>query len=299
MSAITPERVPVTVYRWDDTNAPQLDKKPNCVASIFKACLVTGYGTKQSAGWSMAYEDMAANVKVLKPPVSPNPAFHIRLSADTGYEMTVQMYKDMTDINTGTLILQCDTPYKYNSAERGGGASGRWMMIATASSAWFFTEVNTYYNQRAANLSGSHLYMGETCNNGGIIPNLCLLHTGGASTTSANSYFAITHNEGSQQYTSPKIFDSKNNQAVNASPASTFSGRSDLSSDIYLSQLILVHSGGLSLLPGYLPSKRKQVNYTQISSDGRQLINHATGNFATSSYDDSDNFYVPVDYWEM
>lgn len=299
MNLITTERVPVTVYRWDDAQAPVLDKMPNCVASIFKACLVTGYGSKQPAGWSMAYEDMTTNVKVLKPPVSPNATFYVRLSKDTGYEMTVQMYKDMTDINTGTLILQCATPYKYNSAKRGGGASGRWMMIATAGSAWFFTEVNTYYNQRAANLSGSHLYMGETCNNGGLAPNLCLLHTGGTSETQADSFFAVMRNESTSQYTSPKIFDTKNNQTVSASPASTFSGRSDLSSDIYLSQLVLVHSNGLSLLPGYLPSKRQQVNYTQISSDGRQLVNHATGNFATSSYDDSDNFYVPVDYWEM
>ena len=36
MSLLTPERVPVKIYRWDDASAPLLNKTAGCMQNIFK-----------------------------------------------------------------------------------------------------------------------------------------------------------------------------------------------------------------------------------------------------------------------
>lgn len=54
------QRVPVTVFRWDDEGAPQVESAAGSVKTILKACLVTGYGEgnkrKDGLGWEMAFE---------------------------------------------------------------------------------------------------------------------------------------------------------------------------------------------------------------------------------------------------
>lgn len=56
----------VTIYRSTDTGAPALPANSNYAKQsgfmdVIKACLVTGYGSKPAAGWSMVYEDTTAN----------------------------------------------------------------------------------------------------------------------------------------------------------------------------------------------------------------------------------------------
>lgn len=58
-----------TVYRWDDVGAPDIntlmpttnDKKRLWMHTVLKACLVTGYGSKDAAGWAMPHEEVASN----------------------------------------------------------------------------------------------------------------------------------------------------------------------------------------------------------------------------------------------
>lgn len=175
MSLLTPERVPVKVYRWDDVGAPQLDKTPNCMATIFKACLVTGYGTKEGAGWTLPFEDTAAGVKVLRPAVSPHPDFDLRLSADTGTEMAAQVYLNMTDANTGDLKLQCATAFKYAKSK----SSGRWLLIASPYGFWFFNEQQ--YGSFQAEYCGSYFYVGVVASlRADVGDAIYLQHTGGS-----------------------------------------------------------------------------------------------------------------------
>lgn len=49
---------PVTVYRWDDVGAPQLNTgKPSEIINVLKKCLVEGYGSKLPLDWSIVFED--------------------------------------------------------------------------------------------------------------------------------------------------------------------------------------------------------------------------------------------------
>lgn len=127
MSLLTPIKVPVKVYRWDDAGAPALDKTAGCIMAIFKACLITGYGTKEGAGWTMPFEDAAAGVKVFAPKPNAIRDFRLRLSADTGNKIDVAMYDTMTDVNTGVNKMTLPVPFIYKKAHD----NKKWVMIVS------------------------------------------------------------------------------------------------------------------------------------------------------------------------
>lgn len=295
MNLITPERVPVKVYRWDDANAPVLDKKANCVASIFKACLVTGYGNQQPAGWSMPYENMTTNVKVLKPPLSVEKDYLMRLSADNGRAITVQMYANMTNINTGKLLLQLTSPYRYNG---GNCATGKWVMIASSRGFWFFTETQDYGRAYTEQKQGSYLYIGDTCSNANGIKNSALTHTGGSASGSNDTYLAMFDQQNDTTYNLyGKVYDYTLNKAAPTTKNSMFDGMKNLSNNIYLSQLTLYANNDFYVLPAFMPSNDNANNYDIVNA-GLRFINHATG---TNVYGVAfaSNCYIPIDFWEM
>lgn len=51
----------VQVYYSNDVGAPTLSGTAGALATILKACLVDGYGSKPGAGWTVALDDYAAN----------------------------------------------------------------------------------------------------------------------------------------------------------------------------------------------------------------------------------------------
>lgn len=57
------------VYRSTDSGAPAwpttTEETPKFVMGVIKACLVTGYGSKSGAGWSVVYEDTTAGAERL------------------------------------------------------------------------------------------------------------------------------------------------------------------------------------------------------------------------------------------
>lgn len=173
MSFINPEKVPVKVYRSTDQDAPRLDRSPNCVATIFKACLVTGYGKQQGAGWTIPFEDNNNSIKVLRPEVSAEQDFYLRLSNDDGREMTAQVFLNMTDENTGDLKLQCDTTFHYGYGQN----SGKWLLIATSRSFWFLFE-QVYQNENP-DQTGGYFFCGDTAKNPLGNRAVYLQHTGG------------------------------------------------------------------------------------------------------------------------
>lgn len=67
MSFLNPISEPVLMYSSTDADAPQINyaaRAAGDVKTVLKACLVTGYGTKQGAGWSIQNEtDFAAEFK--------------------------------------------------------------------------------------------------------------------------------------------------------------------------------------------------------------------------------------------
>lgn len=57
MSLKQPVQYPVKYYSHADADAPQLADADGVIKTILKACLVTGYGAKEGAGWTSLFED--------------------------------------------------------------------------------------------------------------------------------------------------------------------------------------------------------------------------------------------------
>lgn len=292
MSLLTPERVPVKVYRWDDVGAPQLDKAAGCVATIIKACLAIGYGAKEPAGWTMPFEDIAAGVKVLRPEVSPHTDFYLRLSADTGTMVTTQVYLNMTDANTGDLKLQCATPFKYAT----GGSTGKWLLVASTRGFWFFSE-QRYGGE--ADKTGGYLFVGDVMPVAQSARAVYLQHTGG--TNGAPSHSNVTgHYEGRLRLDSQAFVYGKSLDGATVTTdvllKSGANGQTAFTDNAHLSDTFLTANKKLYLMPGLLMpfNGAAEKNFTV-----KEVVSSATSKcivFATSG-NNNDNAYIAIDNW--
>lgn len=295
MSLLTPERVPVKVYRWDDADAPQLDKTPDCMAIIFKACLVTGYGAKEAAGWTMPFEDTVSGVKVLRPEASPYTDFYLRLSADTGTEIKAQVYSNMTDANTGDLKLQRADPFKYAKKLH----SNKWLLIATGFGFWFFcNQIDTGVVTKNGAFFGLHglegsdskkatiLLYSSTYSDGGFYPTITgVFENADKISTVGNSIAAIMKDQ---------------TVGVADIPFSVFNGAKQYADDDVFAPIVTSFDGALYILPGIFTGAASVLhdNYDLVSGvldsdDARVFISHATGSRV------SNMFFLAQDYWEV
>lgn len=296
MSLLTPIKVPVKVYKWDDVGAPQLDKTAGCMMTIFKACLVTGYGTKESAGWTMPFESTSTGAKVFRPPSSPDTDFYLRCSADTGQEMAAQVYLDMTDANTGDMKLQCATPFKYGVSTN----DGPWVLLATSKSIYFFCHQYNRYGGTTNDRSGSFFLAGSL--QGVSTPNTVFIHhTGGNYNDSVYASLTGLYNQSvrptsdTDRMVLPQILT-----AAGGSTPSIFKSAANsqaaLTSNPNLAAVYVIADSNLYIVPGLY-----------ISFDGAQHANASVVDLVTddnqpaiifsSSTFTSDNIYIAASNW--
>lgn len=259
---LQPEKAPVKVYLSTDKDAPSIDSNPNSVQTILKACLVTGYGEKEPAGWSLPFEDTAKGVKVLKPADSPHIPFFMRLS-NVGREMIVQVYQNMTSVSDGDLKLGSGTASSYAYY---GSTSGKWCVIANERSFWLFFEMRSNYH-------GWSLFCGDTSKN-----------------TRGERAVALIYSNAESPHTS--ILTQTKNKTGGFYAKSHFDGKSRLSMNALLSPALFEFDGEIYGVPIYFPSNMQAMNYEQTNRGGRRFINHAY------TFGRESNVYVPIDFWE-
>lgn len=133
-----------TIYRWDDPGAPQLTDKTQAEwFALLKACLVDGYGDKQGAGWSVAYEDLVTDRLVLK-----NSA-----SEGSGGFAVFWLYKaNNMAVKTAPLISEVSPEWEavanasYRHVFKMNYAT-KWIIIATAAGLYITTSgEGSYYD---------------------------------------------------------------------------------------------------------------------------------------------------------
>lgn len=301
MSLFTPERVPVQVYKWDDAGAPPLNKSAGCMMAIYQACLVTGYGTKASAGWTMPFEDVTSATKVFRPEVGPEKDFYLKVSADTGTQVTAQVYLNMIDANTGDLKLQCATPFKYAKAF----STGVWMLVASPRGFWFFCEQRSSSDPQygLASNTGAFFNVGDTLTDTTGQRAVHLHHTGGL--TDNGSYSSLISFRGSEFLINeslsvpPKLL-LEDDRVVQATPHSRwlFNGFTKYTIELHTMQLPIFIENKMYLLSGvFLPSNgAAKSNLDELtinqSAESRQAIVFGSSGLG------SNNTYIATDYWE-
>lgn len=115
------EQKPVTVFSASDAGAPTLTADIGSLKTLLKACLVTGYGSKQGLGWQMAFESTDKNSAAFKSADPTASGFYFKIDNSTTGTAKLSAYKAMTDINTGTKPLVVNQSYDL--------AASNWMLV--------------------------------------------------------------------------------------------------------------------------------------------------------------------------
>lgn len=291
MSLLAPENIAVKYYKSTDAGAPVLDKTARCVSNILKACLVTGYGAKEGAGWTMPFEDVASGNRVLRAGAGVHTGFDLRLSGDTGTEMTAQVYLDMTDVNTGDLKLQCAGAFKHS-----GGTSDKWVVIASAGAVWFFNNNRPPSSPTAK--KGSWLFAGNVMSAKTGVSALYLQHTGGGN-GGANFVNIFANDSAPSSYSYLEGVALVDGIVVkNIVPTSLVRKATALTNSNYMCDVIFFANNDLFIIPGLfsVTDGAKRDVFSEVSA-----ITNKQGDFvvvSTSSASD-DNMFVGVEHWEV
>ena len=250
--------MPVTLYRSTDDDAPALTKSN--LSLILKACLVTGYGSKPGAGWTMPYEDAAASKRVFAPAKSGELDSYLRVADQTGVSR-VAAYRQMSDIDNGEAILELATPYKHG---QGNQWSGRWAVVASARSVIVWIEGG--YDSPGRN--GMMLYYGDTTSTDNGSRALILAHSGG------------NYNDGSH---SSMFYDANASASVKAKSYRDDSGAQAQdffslftppreTAGEYVAPVLLQRGERLYAVPGVYTNTRAADNLTVIDDEGAAYI---------------------------
>ncbi len=128
---------PVTVYRWDDVGAPQIGSANSAeIYNILKKCLVEGYGSKISLGWSLLGEDV--NNKIAFKNAASGGCFEMEANDIAPF-----------DKDTLFLITPCQNWLAFGTHDKPGYQKGfqvsdtssysAWVLIGTSSGFYFLT----------------------------------------------------------------------------------------------------------------------------------------------------------------
>ena len=127
-------------FRWDDALAPALSGTAGALASILKQCLVgvagLAYGSKASAGWTVAFEDIGTNKIVFRNALAAGgTGCYLRVDDSNAQYAIIQCYESMSDIDTGVSPAASAVRYipKSNAAS---GASRLWVICADERTAY-------------------------------------------------------------------------------------------------------------------------------------------------------------------
>lgn len=101
MSLSTPQKFPVKVYSSEDAHAPLLTDSDGALKTVLKACLVTGYGDKEGAGWQLRYENDYS--LMLRPAMQVGNPPDIQIDNGNGKHQINGVY-DATSLDNTTMV---------------------------------------------------------------------------------------------------------------------------------------------------------------------------------------------------
>ena len=250
--------MPAHLYLSSDDDAPALTKTN--LSLILKACLVTGYGSKPGAGWTMPYEDAAASKRVFAPAKSGELDSYLLVHDNNGTSR-VAAWRDYAAIDNAPPALELTTPYKHGQSKQW---SGRWVVVASARSVIVWVEGG--YDSPGRN--GMMLYYGDTTSTDNGSRALLLAHSGG------------TYNDGSH---SSMFFDASSSASAKAKSYrddggtqaqdffSLFTPPRETTGQ-YVAPVLLQRGERLYAVPGVHTNTRAADNLTVIDDEGAQYI---------------------------
>lgn len=282
MSLLLPTRYPARLYSSSDSDAPQITNADGAIKTILKACLVTGYGDRASAGWITLFDD--GNQMVLRLPDAVQAIGCPDLKVENGdgkYRIVSQ--NNPTGLDDATEIASVPL------LSRSSYLLPEWHLIATDIGFVF------YYKM------GEEGYTFESSQLGHILT-VGLLSAADATYSSvfaANYMTVISATTGKSSPWMSGFLDSRNivknllnNQDLTNKSYLDFGVNN---ADIDVCSRITVGAYCTNLFAS-LFSDVKQDNAV-IAINNRQFLRVANNSYQ-ASYGNR-NIYIPVDYWEL
>ncbi len=297
MSFLNPVNEPVLRFSSTDADAPQIDydsRTAGDVKAVLKACLVDGYGTTASAGWTVVNEvDHVAEF------VSPSAAMSdYRLGIDdSGTNNTIWYYQFQNTRQNPTN----NSPRKNLSYATKTHASNGWQLLITERGILF---IELVWHSAVDKLSARITYWGQIKS---AIPvtngkNIMFFNIGhNASISQPSSFYSSDIDIELDSFTEAKT----STAATNALSGST------LQADISVLDLIgavYLTTDSQDMLIGELPPMLSRVvnktsdfyGVTESVLDGRNVLNVEAGysNPLPNAYKYNRSFSIPTDFWE-
>lgn len=288
MSLLTPQKIPVTLYRSSDTGAPQLSKTTRSVGNIIKTCLVTGYGNKAGAGWTLKHEDLGTQTRVLGfNDGTPNSLF-LRLQTEDANTMGVQLVNNVTDANVANVVIQCETRFKFFSSK----LTGEWAIIANEKGFWFFAQIS--HTRGTPQETGVFLFAGVLA--GMRSDAFVIKHTSGSFADTDPDRFGISNTSTDRGASALAGVKFEGMTTFSAIPQSMWKGYGNSTPDNISTPLFFTGAADIYKMPVYSPSRSDFLNFEMAG------INTNMMNFCTSTIyppeNGRENAFIPIDYWE-
>ena len=285
MSLKQPVQYPVKYYSHLDAGAPQLADADGVIKTILKACLVTGYGTKEGAGWTALFDD-AFRIVLRRPLRTGNPP---DIKIENGVINGIASHRIIGQDNPTGLDDTVELA-AVNLIARDSQALNKWHLVVTDFGFLFAYAMAENGNSNDKQLG--MLYVGSLV---GLINDVTGMVASYHKATKLNGQHP-PWSRGFANVDTP-LKDLWTNQDYLDKSYYQVSGLERQFNSDCIAQKILLANNGASL-PFYtsLALSYTDLTASEINIDGRPMLRIV--NRMGQDYD-SRPYYIPIDYWEL
>lgn len=284
MSLKNPVKYPVKHYSHLDAGAPQTADADGAIKTILKACLVTGYGTKEGAGWTALFDD-AFRIVLRRPLRTGNPP---DIKIENGIINGVASHRLVSQDNpTGLDDANNLTSVKALFRDRFVGSE--WHLVVSDFGFLFTYQMGSYYSTEARN---SFLYCGSAQKMRDADVDLFIANTFNSlkdDGTINNSAGFLNSDSVIKDMRQGGIYDQKLYMSMDV-PETHFNND-------YLAQQIIIQSRMILPFCCSLPSQYDNTPTNIVSISGRSMLRSV--NLVKGQYVNPRAFYIPLDSWEL
>ena len=288
MSLRNPVRYPVKYYSWQDAQAPQLSNADGIIKTILKACLVTGYGTKQGAGWTSLFED-GYRIVLRRPLRTGNPP-DIKIENGTITGTTVRHRIVAQDNPTGLDDAVELSAVNLLAKDYNGKPGAEWHCVVSD-----FGFLLCYQMGENGGSKKSALYVGGMKNTSDVAGESYYIW--GSTQVNANG----TNNNMAVALFDNEAFFKNARTGINVTAKNmlTITGtEKSINNDYFAQKILLGAESEMPFFTSIFNDMNNDFNTYQISINSRNMLRYPNQPFS-NGYQSKRPLYIPLDYWEL
>ncbi|GEM_PF-4265948 len=286
MSLKQPVQYPVKYYSHTDADAPQLADADGIIKTILKACLVTGYGDKEGAGWTSLFED---DYRIV-----------LRRPLRTGNPPDIKIENGVINGAASHRIVSQDNPASIDDTNelssvftmmRDSKCGKEWYCVVTDFAFLLCYQIS----ESGADISRNNaFFVGSVKKLQDADQDIFFLWKNPKETGTGNGNYAYALLDDKVAYVNARTkteYLSKNYLTIDAT-------EKEINND-YFAQKVLVDK--VAELP-FFTSVSNQYNSTliatsNVSINGRQMLRYVNAQYHIYGFKRA--LYIPLDYWEL